>query len=219
MMGPPAGLYYFFGLVMLAIAAYCLVLVANSFAVHRTVGRDVEIAHVFMGLAMAGMFVPRWAFGPNGLWEVVFGALLAWFIVLSVQSVQRYGLHVPHTVIHALMSLAMLLMYWFPRAAMAGTMSVSMAAHGHRIDPGVAFLLAFILLGSAIFTVASPNRGASHFGTHGPGHVKIRVNATADGSETGVVLKDAHGIASPWAADATHVVMCVAMGLMLLLML
>ena len=79
---------------------------------------------------MAGMFVGRWAFGPSAVWEIIFGALLIWFLVESIQSVRTYGLHLPHALIHAVMSFAMLLMYWFPMGASVGAMSMSASGEG-----------------------------------------------------------------------------------------
>ncbi len=66
---------------------------------------------------MAGMFVGQWAFGRSAVWEIIFGILLIWFLVESIQSVRTYGLHLPHALIHAVMNFAMLLMYWFPMGA------------------------------------------------------------------------------------------------------
>ena len=220
MVGTPSWLYYLFGLLMLAVAAYCFALLATSGPAHRSTGRDVEISHVAMGVAMAGMFVPAWAFGPSWLWELVFIALLAWFIVKAVQSIQQWGLHIPHTAIHALMSFAMLLMFWYPLGSTAGAMSMAMSPGSHRMDPGLAFIIAFVLFGSAIFTIASPNRGASHFGSHGRAAV-ITAPASGDqGAATGLVTTGADAvIAIPGLVDASHVVMCVGMGLMLIFMI
>jgi hypothetical protein len=193
-------------------------LVVTTVIDHRAIGRDVEISHVAMGVAMAGMFVPGWSFGPKVLWEMIFGALLVWFIVRSLQSIQDWGLHVPHTAIHAVMSFVMLLMYWFPAGAVAHAMSMSASAGGARIDPGLTFLLAFILFGSAVFTIASPNRGATHYGTHCGGVVR----APASGGYAGEAAPAMTGFigvaASPSALDASHVIMSAAMGLMLILM-
>jgi hypothetical protein len=218
MIGTPVGLYYLFGALMLAVAAYSVTLVVTTVIDHRAIGRDVEISHVAMGVAMAGMFVPGWSFGPKVLWEMIFGALLVWFIVRSLQSIQAWGLHVPHTAIHAVMSFVMLLMYWFPAGAVAHAMSMSASAGGARIDPGLTFLLAFILFGSAVFTIASPNRGATHYGTHCGGVVR----APASDGYAGEAAPATTGIigvaASPSALDASHVIMSAAMGLMLILM-
>jgi len=219
MFGTPAGLYYLFGVLMLAVAAYCIVLLATSAVEHRAAGRDVEISHVAMGLAMAGMFVPKWAFGPNVLWELTFVVLLLWFIVRSVQSIHAWGLHVPHTAIHAVMSFAMLLMYWFPRGASSHAMTMTLSSGGARMDPGLAFLIAFVLLGSAVFTIASTHKGATYFGTHCTGRVPV---PASDGRvvETSPVTNGVVSlVAAPGLLDASHVLMCVGMGFMLILMI
>src|SRR5271170_7354327 len=112
--GTPSWLYYLFALLMLAVAAYCVTLLTLSVATSRPSGRDVEISHIFMGVAMAGMFVSQWSFGRSVVWEIIFGSLTIWFLVESVQSIRRFGLHLPHALIHATMNFTMLLMYWFP---------------------------------------------------------------------------------------------------------
>src|SRR5271156_4196923 len=110
-MSTPTWLYYLFGVLMLMVAAYGLTLLVLGFATRRPAGRDVELSHIFMGVAMAGMFVGDWAFGRSAVWEIIFSLLMIWFVVASIQSVQRYGLHLPHALIHAVMNFAMLLMY------------------------------------------------------------------------------------------------------------
>jgi len=219
MIGTPVGLYYLFGALMLAVAAYSITVLVSSLRDHRPIGRDVEVSHVAMGLAMAGMFVPAWLFGPKALWEVIFGALLVWFIVRSVQSVHAWGLHVPHTAVHAVMSLAMLLMYRFPAGAVSHAMSMSASAGGARIDPGLTFLLAFILFGSAVFTIASPNKGATHFGTHCGGVMRAQASDGHAGEATPAMTGVIGLVGSPSLLDSSHVIMCVGMGLMLILMI
>ena len=113
----PSWLYYLFAVAMLAVAAYGLVLLPVSVAIRRTAGWDVDIAHIFMGVSMAGMFVAGWAFGPSAIWELIFTVLLVWFVVQSIQSVIAFGIHLTHYLIHAAMSFAMLLMYVFPAGA------------------------------------------------------------------------------------------------------
>ncbi len=223
-MSTPSWLYYFFGVLMLAVAAYCLTLLVLSVATKRHGGRDVEISHVFMGIAMAGMFVGQWAFGRNAVWEIIFGVLLIWFLVQSIQSVRQFGLHLPHALIHAVMSFAMLLMYWYPMgSSSSGAMSMSMSSTGPKLDSGVAFVVAFILFASAIFTLASPNKGASHFGSHAPAYAMVGAQGSDSpmvrldgGSDSAIALEEV--VATPWLVDLSHVVMCVAMGFMLLLM-
>jgi hypothetical protein len=227
MMSTPSWLYYFFGALMLAVAAYGMVLSILTVAVRRPVGWDVAVSHFFMGVSMAGMFVAQWAFGRSAMWEIIFAVLLVWFLVRSMQSVQQWGLHLPHWLIHAVMNFAMLLMYWFPMqasGASTGSMSMSVSSTSSRVDPGLAFVLAFILFASAIFTLASPNKGASYRGTHAPAYamtaeVGSRASASDHGGEPASLGAIEALVATPWLEDLSHVVMCVAMGFMLILMI
>ncbi len=238
----PPWLYYLFGVLMLTVAAYCLTLLVLGVLTHRPAGRDVEISHLFMGVAMAGMFVGAWSFGRSAVWEIIFGALMIWFLVASIQSVQRYGLHLPHALIHAAMDFAMLLMYWFPRGASSpsGAMSMSASATGGRLDPGLALVLAFSLCASAVFTLASPVKGRTHFGSHAPLYALTGPTCpTGPTGPTGTDLTGSAGpvrdggphreasplvvgigklVATPSALDVSHVAMSVAMAFMLILL-
>jgi hypothetical protein len=219
-----------FGLLMLGVAAYCVALLVFSVTGRHHSGRDVDIAHICMGISMAGMFVAKWAFGPSAVWELIFGGLLIWFVVRSIKSIQRFGLHKPHEAIHAAMSFAMLLMYLYPMGATSrvSAMSMSMASGGARLDPGLGFILAVVFFGSAVFTMASPVKGMSHHGSHALVYATgVPVGATASGASgpgspqrdrphVGVVES---AVTTPWLEDASHVVMCLAMGFMLILML
>ena len=223
MTATPAWLYYFFALAMLAVAAYGLVLLAVSVAIRRNPGWDVDVAHVFMGVSMAGMFVAGWAFGPSAIWELIFTALLVWFLVQSIQSEIAFGIHLTHYLIHAAMSFAMILMYVFPAGASSGSMSMASPSHA-RIDPGLSLLLAFVFLASAIFTLASPNKGASHHGTHFRAYALSREAGGRVAAPSGPAPAPAAGgavglITAPWLEDASHVVMAVAMAFMLLVLI
>ena len=123
------------------------------------------------------------------------------------------------------MSLAMLLMYWYPMST-GGRRSVAMSmtpggSHS-ALDPGVGFALVVLFCGSAVFTVASPVRGASHHGSHRrvEDPALVPVGGPSDGGfetlETGTSTAP-HPL--PVLADAAHVVMCVGMAFMLVLML
>jgi hypothetical protein len=227
-MGTPSWLYYFFAVAMLAVAAYAVCLLVTSFALNDPLGRDIDVAHLFMGVAMAGMFVVDWSFWPSGFWELVFFLLMIWFIFRSIQSIQLFGLHVPHQGIHAAMSFAMLMMYLFPMGSSSTAMSMSMSSSSHGIlDPGIGLFLAFLFFGSAIFTLASPNKGASHHGTHVLPRARVLATAGApsdDGTHEVESFRHANAgplarITSPVLEDLSHVVMCVGMGFMLILML
>jgi hypothetical protein len=225
-MGTPSWLYYLVALLMLVVAADGLVLLFFSVSGRHHPGRDVDIAHIFMGISMAGMFVSKWAFGPNAMWELIFAALLIWFIVQSIQSIQRFGPHKPHQVIHATMSLAMLLMYWYPVGSISGSPAMSMSASSaaSKLDPGLGFALAVIFLASAIFTLASPIKGASHHGTHSLAYAASgaagtsRQRISSEHASPTIGLLEAL-VTKPSLEDASHVVMGIAMAFMLILML
>jgi hypothetical protein len=224
MLPAPNWLYYLLGVVMLGVAAYGAALLVSSLLWRRRAGRDVEVSHVAMGLAMAGMFVPAWSFGSGSAWVIVFVALAAWFVVRSLQSIDRFGVHVPHFGIHALMSVTMLLMFWYPGAGSQGSMSMSgmsasmgSSAVGHAIDPALSLVLAFVLFASAIFTIASPNRGATYYGTHHAGPASAPTLAEAGSPVGRPVPAFVHALAAPGLLDASHILMGVAMGLMLVL--
>jgi hypothetical protein len=223
-------LYYLFGLLMLGVAGYSVALLVFSVTGRHHSGRDIDLAHIFMGVSMAGMFVAKWAFGPRAAWELIFAVLLVWFAVRSILSVQRFGLHKPHEAIHAAMSFAMLLMYLYPMGASSrvSAMSMSMAAGGAKLDPGLGFALALMFFGSAVFTLASPVKGVSHHGHHALAYATSGAAGTSEcrDSRSG---SPQHGsadvgaleavVTTPWLEDASHVVMCMAMGFMLILML
>ena len=221
----PAWLYYLFAVAMLAVAAYSLVLLPVSVAIRRTAGWDVDIAHIFMGVSMAGMFVAGWAFGPSSIWELIFTVLLVWFVVQSIQSVIAFGIHLTHYLIHAAMSFAMLLMYVVPAGASSRAVSMSMASSSSaRIDPGLSLLLAFAFFASAIFTLASPIKGVSHHGRHARAYVMSGVAGgtveAPSGQAPASAGRGAFGlITAPWLEDASHVVMSIGMGFMLILMI
>jgi hypothetical protein len=221
MVPTPSWMYYILGVLMFGVAAYGGTLLLLSVLRNRSAGRDVETSHVAMGLAMAGMFVPSWAFGSGTAWVLVFIAFLVWFFVRSIQSIERFGLHVPHTAIHAVMSFAMLLMYWFPTASGPGSMDMSIgsSSSSHGVDPALAFLIAFVLFGSAIFTIASPNKGATHYGTHDPNPLPSPAMADEGSPGEKHLPTPSEILETPSILDASHVLMSAAMGLMLILMI
>lgn len=228
----PPWLYDLFAVLMFGVAAYSGFLLGQDMRSRRFRGGDVQLSHLVMGLTMAGMFEPKWSFGPSPMWELLFGGLFVWFIYSGGRSLSAYGLHVPHAAVHALMSLAMLLMFWFPMGVSHGAMVMSGGAStgGSRIDPGLAVVIAFLLCASAIFTLGSERRGGSDYGSHWAG-VTTAVAVAPPGSTDGAAPRagavaglPAPGCTSggrvtrPWPVDASHAVMCVAMAFMLVIM-
>jgi hypothetical protein len=218
---------YLFATLMLAIAGYSVLLLGMAVATRRSAGWDVDVAHALMGVSMAGMFVAGLAFGPYRMWESFFAFFLAWFLVRSAQSLHRYRPHVSHYFIHAIMSLAMLLMYalagasmdGFPGSMSSNAMSMPMSS-GPRLHPWLSFLLALTLLASAIFTLASPKWGTAHHRSHDSSYAVGGVGRARNSPN--YPPPTAIGIASVLTAtrlkDASHVAMCFGMGFLFIVM-
>ncbi len=104
------------------------------------------------------------------------------------------------------------------------SMSMSASPTAAKLDPGLGLLLAVLFFASAVFTLASPARGASHHGTHVPVYAISGVATSPAPPAIGERGRPPVGavealITAPWLEDASHVVMCIGMGFMLILML
>jgi hypothetical protein len=224
----PQWLSDLFGVLMLAVAGYAAVLFMVTVGFHRPAGWDVDIAHTLMGISMAGMFVGGWAFGSKVIWEFIFAVLLIWFLARSALSMLQFKLHLSHFLVHGVLSLAMILMYAFPGGtgdASMGSMSMSMPmpmSDASRLDPTVALLLALCFFASAVFTVGSSKKGASHHGSHVLAYVGVNGGSapqgrSGEGHPHALSLEGV--VTTPWVEDASHVAMCAAMGYLLILMM
>ncbi len=80
--------------------------------------------------------------------------------------------------------------------------------------------MTFSLFASAIFTMGSPTKGASHHGRHAPAYASnagVPRGATRSGGTTPAGVVEML-VAMPWLEDASHTVMCISMGFMLILL-
>ena len=87
----PGWLGSLFAVVMLGTAAYCAGRLAVAWRSWRPTGYAVDLTHVLMGTAMAGMLVPGLGFAPAGLWQVTFAATGCWFAAQAVRGLTRGG--------------------------------------------------------------------------------------------------------------------------------
>ena len=78
-MGGPSWLAAILAAIMIATAAYCAARLAAARAHRRAAGRDVDLVHTAMGVAMAGMLVNWLNPLPDRVWAVMFGAAAGWF--------------------------------------------------------------------------------------------------------------------------------------------
>ncbi len=199
--------------VVIAIAVYCVARLAASRLWHRATAVDADGLHVVMGVAMAGMLVPRLGSLPGSAWEGVFGVGAAWFAAQGVWArranpVGRWQCHypVPHLVECGAM-LYMLLAAPGPGPAGPGTgmsmpgMTASPGAAGSL--PALALVLALFMLGYVVWTADRLTSEAR------------AKTATANRSPVGASVP----MLAPRLAESYKIAMGMAMGYMLILML
>jgi hypothetical protein len=99
---------------MLLTAVYCVGRLVAARVQRRAAERDVDLVHVLMGVALAGMLVPRIGLRPaglwTGLWAVAFAAAAGWFAWraglawwLARRPVPPGGHHLPHLIMSGAM--------------------------------------------------------------------------------------------------------------------
>lgn len=179
-MGGPAWLSDAFAAVMLALAAYCAARLAIAAGRRRETELDTDIAHLVMGIAMAGMLVPRLAVVPGAGWTAVFAAVAAWFAWQSFRTWRGLSSgpwRCPYPVPHLAESLAMVYMLVAAGATAGAGSSGAMAGMSTAPVPELAVVFAVFLVGyiawlgdrfTSLGTVtAGPETGAPAAGGEG----------------------------------------------------
>ena len=158
-MAGPSWLAWIFASVMIIVSGYCLTRLAASWRQHRPSDHRVDGIHVLMGVAMAGMLVPRLRVFWTGGWELVFAAGAAWFGWLAIREFRgrpTMGGRPGHHLQHVLACGAMLYMYLavatVAKAAAGDSAMGGMAAGGAHFRT-LALVLAMALLGYTVWTV------------------------------------------------------------------
>ena len=161
----PSWLANLLAVVMIATAAYCFSRLAVAWRSKRRTDYDVDGVHILMGVAMAGMLVPRLnPFWDSG-WEIIFAATVAWFGFQTVRGYrdepavgQRW---VAHHLQHVVACGAMLYMFLAVAPARAGSSGSGMAMGGSgsmTTFPTLALVLTLALVGYVIWTADSSPR-------------------------------------------------------------
>lgn len=226
---------------VLAVALYCAARLVTALAAKRHVAVDADVTHILMGVAMAGMFAPRLAFGPGWLWLAVFAAVAAWYLARIVRASRGTddpwcGLR--HHLGHLIAAGAMLFMAAMPAngpadAETGGSGGMDMGSAGS--GPGASTLaLAFVLLliGYAVLVANRIPRTAAAAGSAGSAGAMIEAGDAGEaeagagaavgtvGTVGNVAAAAVRGpLLAPRAAALCEVVMSVAMGVMLISML
>jgi hypothetical protein len=234
--------------VMIAIAVYCAGRLAASRLWRRATAVDADGLHLVMGVAMAGMLVPRLGSLPGSVWEGVFGVGAAWFAGQAVWArrgnpVGRWQCHYP--VPHLVECGAMLYMFLAAGSLAAGprtgmpmpAMTASPAAAGRF--PALALVLALFMLGYIVWTadrLTSWARGKAAITARSTAsdHARVLVTsgAAAASSQDALAPSVTSGAAgarqehpagvpmlAPRLAESYKIAMGIAMGYMLILML
>ena len=157
-MAGPSWLAWTFASVVILVAGYCLTRLVASWRRHRPSDHRVDVIHVLMGVAMAGMLVPRLRVFWVGGWEVVFGIGAAWFGWLAIREFRgrpTVGGRPGHHLQHVLGCGAMLYMFLAAATvakAAAGGSAMSGMAGGAAHFPTLALVLAVALFGYVVWT-------------------------------------------------------------------
>ena len=157
-MGGPSWLAWTFASVMIVVAGYCLARLLASWRRRRPTDHRVDGIHVLMGVAMAGMLVPRLRVFWVGGWEVVFAIGVAWFGWLAIREFRgrptvggRPGHHLQHVLACGAMLYMFLAAATVAKAAAGGSAMGGMAGGAAHFRT-LALLLAFALFGYVVWT-------------------------------------------------------------------
>jgi hypothetical protein len=158
--GGPSWLAWIFAGVTLATAVYCVARLLAAWRQHRPTDRHVDGIHVLMGVAMAGMLVPRLRVFWIGGWEVVFGVGAVWFAGLALREHRgrpatggRPGHHLQHVL--ACGAMLYMLLAVTGTSGSAGTAAETAKAMGGTGGTAhfrtLALVLAFALFGYVVW--------------------------------------------------------------------
>jgi hypothetical protein len=196
----PAWILDIFAAIMLVVAA---VSAARLLAARpwqqgtRAALADIDVAHLLMAIAMAGMLAASLQTLPNGAWSVIFAVLTVWFGYRVIRDAQVSGVRAlagghcaPH-LIHAGAMLYMSMAFTAPAAHGSGGMggmAGGMSGMGTLQLPLLAFLFALALIGYSIWDLdqlsgpgASGHYSLAAARTAPTGRVLAGVGATAAG--------------------------------------
>ena len=121
---------------------------------------DTDMAHLLMGIAMAGMLASRLTTLSNAAWVVIFAVLTAWFafrVVMDARANGAQALAGGHCAPHLVHSAAMVYMFAAiatPAASGGSGMSMGGASGMQTLRyPTLAFVFALILIGYSIWDI------------------------------------------------------------------
>jgi Domain of unknown function (DUF5134) len=217
----PAWLASVLAAVMIMIAIYCASRLAISRLRRRETEFDADGLHVVMGVAMAGMFVPRLSLLPARAWEAIFAIAAAWFSWQAIRG--RRGnasadWRSPHPLPHLVECVAMFYMLVAVSSSRPAGSAAGMSMPGMGRSPGawnlpaLAVVLALFMVGYVVWSAdqltSLTRRQAAAVTESAPGGAGSRHGDSAG-----------RPILSPRLAACYKIAMSGTMGYMLVLML
>jgi hypothetical protein len=234
---------------MIATAMYCAGRLGAARLWRRPTEVEADSVHVIMGVAMAGMLMPRLSPLPATAWEAVFGSSAVWFACQAVRSRRRQNTagsrwRCSHPVPHLVESAAMIYMLavlpgswpgWSDQAMAMPGMSGGRAAAGGSLS-ALAMVLALFMIGYVLWTAdqlttlvrapavatSAPVRdrsGIPVIAAGSSGDVEMRDAAGAAGTVPGAAHRPGGPVLAPRLAACYKIAMGLTMGYMLILML
>ena len=243
-MSGPGWLADLFAGVMILVAVYSMARLVIAHARSRLTHVDVDLAHVMMGAAMAGMLVSSINLLPADVWESLFAMLALWFLWRCREFVAQHGFkgqdddhvhHLSHYATHEVMALAMLYMYLAAptRSGVLGNGGMPMSSTGRAADfVGLPLLFLIVLLSSGIWELDGierfpPTRArqvAADFALVGsaaplmPGE-ELSTSPSLEEDQSLRLSPERPQWLAPRLEAACHIAMCITMGYMLIVML
>ena len=210
----PSWLTYLLAGLMLVVAAYCAGRVVYARLRHRETEHDIDLLHVLMGVAMAGMLASRLSILSSHVWEAMFAATVVWFAVRIVLTLRGSRMDRPalgHRLPYLLAPAAMLYMYLAPITAASGSGGGGMAGMADSAGastrfPAIGLVLAVCMAGFAVLTMD-----------------RITLTAPASPGQSGTSNPSGGlhcgGLLAPRAANSCHIAMSITMAYMLIVLL
>ena len=215
-MTTPAWILDIFAALMLVVAAVSAArLVAarpwRRGAAAGPAGPDVDVAHLLMAIAMAGMLTASLTTLPNTAWDFIFGLMTAWFAWQVWRDARANGVRAlagGHCAPHLVHSAAMLYMFTALAApagggaGMAG-MSASAGSAMQTLEyPTLAFTFALILAGYSVWDLDQLSGRRYVLAGAGVPLAQAHVPAMAGAESAGIALTGAAGTGYATTASA-----------------
>jgi hypothetical protein len=226
--------------IMIVTSAYCASRLVIARAARHREERDVDLVHMVMGVAMAGMLVSWLNPLPDRVWAAMFGAAAGWFgwrawpgrqapaAAAAGDGRPSHGHHVPHLVMCGAMVYMLLAARAVTAGARIGPAMGGTAAAGRF--PVLALVLAVFMVGYVMWQ-ADRLPALARAATGRPGSPVPVTTAAASTTAAAALASQpaatvpgrpasrAPRVLSPRLAACCQIAMAVTMGYMLILML